>query len=82
MQFRRKIKISGLKNATVRLLPEEYCKETCEVLLNSIAPHFIGDKFEQNIVTRGSLTYIEIKNVSGELIFKMPFKEKIDDFQE
>ena len=81
MQFRRKIRITGLKNATVRLLPEEYCKETCEVLLNSIAPHFVGDKFEQNIVTRGSLTYIEIKDVSGELIFKMPFKEKIDDFQ-
>ena len=51
------------------------------MLLNSIAPHFVGDKFEQNIVTRGSLTYIEIKNVSGELIFKMPSKEKIDDFQ-
>ena len=81
MQFRRKIRITGLKNATVRLLPEEYCKDSCEVLLNSPAPHFVGDKFEQNIVTRGSLTYIEIKDVSGELIFKMPFKEKIDDFQ-
>jgi len=81
MQFRRKIRVSGLRNATVRFLPESYCVETCEAMLNSPKPHFVSEKFEQNIVTRGSLTYIEIKDVSGELIFKMPFKEKIDDFQ-
>ena len=81
MQFRRKVKVCGLKNATVRFLPESYCLETCEAFLNSARPHFVGDKFEQKLVKSGSLTYIEIKGVSGDLVFKMPFKEKIDDFQ-
>ena len=81
MQFRRKIRVTGLKNATVRILPESYCAESCVIMMNSPNPHFVGDKFEQKIVKRAGLTYIEIENVTGELMIKMPFKEKIDDFQ-
>ncbi len=75
-QYRRRVEISGLQNATVRFFAEEYCKDNIQVLRNSHRDnYFIGDPFEGEYVTDGDLTWYEVKNVTGRMTFSMPFRE-------
>ncbi len=76
-QFRRRICVKGLKNATVRVFGENYCRDNIDVVLNSKNDYFfVGDDFEGNYVTDGNITYYEARNVTGTLTFSMPQKRK------
>ena len=71
--FRRRIRINGLKNATVRFFSEEYCKDTTDIKLNTVHPYCeISDPVDWEIIKKDNLTYYEVRNVTGELIFSMP----------
>lgn len=71
--FRRRIRIKGLKNATVRFFSEDYCKDTTDIKLNTVHPYCeISDPVDWELVRKDNLTYYEVKNVTGELIFSMP----------
>ncbi|MBE7029836.1 MAG: hypothetical protein E7409_00250 [Ruminococcaceae bacterium] len=76
MVYRRRIKVTGLKNATLRLFAENYCKDDFEVVLNTDAVAYIRTQpFEGEIKTKNGLTYYEVRNVTGTLIFSMPFPD-------
>ena len=76
-QYRRRICISGLKNATVRVIGENYCKDNMDALLNSKRDFFfVGDEFDGNFVKDGNITYYEARNVTGTFTFSMPQKKK------
>lgn len=76
VEFRRRILVSGLKNATVRFLAENYCKEDIEVKLNTYKPYYPkGDEFEGEYVTKDGITYFEARNITGELLFSLPAKK-------
>ncbi len=73
-KFRRRILVSGLKNATVRFFAEENCKTKVEAVLNSIGDAWYPkDSFEGHFVNDKQYgCYYEITNVTGELAFQMP----------
>lgn len=74
-QYRRRIEISGLKNATVRFLGEEYCKDNVQAVLNSSADAFFDvDSFESGYVEIGGVKFFEVRNVTGSLVVSMPFE--------
>ena len=75
---RRKIRIDGLKNATVRILAEDYCKEDIYVTVNtpSVDNNTMSDPFEAEYKKIGNDTYYEVKNVTGFLMFAFPFPGK------
>lgn len=71
--YRRRVRVKGLKNATVRFFSEENCKEETNIMLNTVCPYYmVGDNFEWELVKKDGLTYYEVKNVTGVLIFSMP----------
>ncbi|MBQ4631544.1 MAG: hypothetical protein IJB70_11240 [Clostridia bacterium] len=71
--FRRRVCVSGLKNATVRFFSEENCKDETDIKLNTIRPYSeTSDEFEWELIKKDHLTYYEVKNVTGELTFSMP----------
>jgi len=70
--IRRQIKVTGLKNATVRFFPEEYCKNDSTAVLNSFGCCITSEKFECKTVTDENGTYMEVQNVTGTIIFQMP----------
>jgi len=69
---RRNIEVNGLQNATVRLFPEEYCKNSARVLLDSFGCNITSRRFDSKVVTDEFGTYLEVKNVTGRLNFLMP----------
>ena len=72
-QLRRRITLKGLKNATVRFLAEDYCKDNIEAKLNSHRDFFfVGDEFDGGYVTKDGITYYEARNVTGTITFSMP----------
>ena len=74
LQYRRRIKVSGLKNATVRFLAEEYCKGNVNAVLNSSADAFFRtDKFESGYTEIEGVKFFEVKNVTGSLVLSMPY---------
>jgi len=74
----RKIKLTGLKNATVRFFSPEYCKENIEVLLNSDDLNtFVGESYDHSYVTDENGTYFEARGVTGTLYFCIPFEKPI-----
>lgn len=76
VKYRRRVLVKGLKNATVRFLAEDYCKDNVFAQLNTCRPYYpIGDKFEAEYKTDGHLTYYEVKNVTGNMLFSMPAKD-------
>ena len=76
-QIRRRITVKGLKNATVRFLAEEYCKDNIEAKLNSHRDFFfVGDDFDGGYVTKDGITYFEARNVTGTITFGMPDNKK------
>ncbi|MBR4959442.1 MAG: hypothetical protein IKY52_00940 [Clostridia bacterium] len=75
-QYRRRVEVTGLVNATVRFFGEAYCKNNLQVLRNSHRDnYFIGDPFTGEYITDGNLTWYEVKNVTGRMTFSMPFPE-------
>ncbi len=75
--LRRRVLVSGLKNATVRFLPETYCMDNIEVKLNTSKPYYpAGDNFEGEYVTKDGITYYEARNITGNMLFSMPSKSK------
>ena len=75
-QYRRRIKITGLKNATVRFFSEEYCKDSTASVVNSVNDFYIvGDAHDMRVVNDKYGTYCEVENISGEIVFSMPVKE-------
>ena len=68
--YRRRICVSGLKNATVRLFGETYCADLFEVRINSQEDnYFLSDEFQGKWKTDGYGTYYEIHGVTGTLTF-------------
>lgn len=73
--MRRRIQITGLKNATVRILPETGFEETTELLLNSPYPHLVGDKLDYGLIDTPWGKVIEARGVTGNLMISTPFKK-------
>ena len=86
-QTKRHLIIRGLKDATVRIFAEDYCKDNFKVLLasedfidNSGAMgvrNFVTLPYEGNYVTDEYGTYFEARNVSGVISVCMPTKRTI-----
>ncbi len=75
--YRRRIIVSGLKNATVRFVSENYCKDNTTVLANPELDSdtlMVGEDKEVKLIKDGNLTYYEIENVTGSICFSMPRK--------
>lgn len=72
---RRRIQICGLKNATVRFLGETYCAENLEVLLDptGVFESWSSKPIEWKYVTIEGTRVCELRNITGDLIFNMPF---------
>jgi len=76
-EFRRRIEVHGLKNATVRVFAEEYCRDCIGAVLNSHEDHyFVGDAFEGEYKTDEYGTYFEARGVTGNFVFSMPFRDR------
>jgi hypothetical protein len=72
----RKIKLSGLKNATVRFFAPKYCENNVEGILNSDDLYtLVGEKYDGGYVTNEFGSYFEAKGVSGTMYFAIPFKK-------
>lgn len=72
-QMRRRIQVSGLKNAVVRFFPESYCKGDIQAVLNSHSDHyFVGDAWEGEYHPEEG--YFEYRNITGKLVISMPRK--------
>ncbi len=71
-QYRRRVEVNGLENGTVRFYPETYCGGDIQVLLNSHTDfYFVGQPFDGNWVEDGG--YFEVRGVTGNVTFSMPF---------
>ncbi|MEY8322848.1 hypothetical protein AALB47_02880 [Lachnospiraceae bacterium 54-11] len=72
--YRRRIEVSGLVNATVRFLPENYCKDNIHVVVNTPCVDFfsVGDDFDGEYVQKGNLTFYEARGITGKVVFSLP----------
>ena len=76
-EYRRRIKVCGLKNATVRFLAENYAKEDVFAVLNSSTDFYaVGGDFEFDYVTIEGRKFFEARNVSGEMVFSLKYHDK------
>lgn len=66
---KRKIMLRGLQNATVRFYPEAGFEASTTTLLNSLAPYYVGDPVNPQLKEEGKDAYIEVKDVTGSLMF-------------
>ena len=72
-QMRRRIGISGLKDATVRVFGEDYCKSNLQVTLNTPGGGcYLSDPFDGSYVTDEYGTCFELRHVTGHVEFSMP----------
>ncbi len=73
-QYRRRIGVGGLKNATVRFFAETECMDKAVVNLNYTKNWYLEDEsLDSEIITDENGTYLEVRNVTGELTLYMPF---------
>lgn len=73
---RRRIKVTGLENATVRFFAPRDCETNIEGILNSDDTWaLVGEKYDGEYVTDQNGTYYEAKNVTGKMIFAIPFEK-------
>ncbi len=79
-KYRRRLRMRGLKNATVRFFAESYCADSVEADLNPSTKDdsFNGEtEFGQKIMKSDEFgTYFEAKDITGEILFSMPFKNR------
>lgn len=71
---RRKIVVDGLREATVRIFPEDYCKDDMYYgIFDEKNPFFPDDKFVGIKLSRKpGEEYCEVENVNGTLLIAMP----------
>ena len=78
-KYRRKIKITGLKNAELYLFGEAYCAEETRALFfhgdNDVTPTDVENCRVINDPVYG--TYIHVSNISGEIYLAMPFADRM-----
>ena len=79
MKYRRRIAVSGLKNATVRFFGEKYCEELVKCYLDAPGDLYKSDKpFDCELIKSKEYgTYVEVRGVTGEMLFSMPFPSEI-----
>lgn len=76
VMYRRRIQVEGLRNATVRVIAEDYCKDDILVQLNTNESFYTkSDTFDGGYVRIGNDTFYEVRNVTGRVTFSMPYKE-------
>jgi len=74
-QYRRRIAVEGLEDATVRFLAETYCEDNLHVVLNSHRGFYsVSEPFEGEYITINGIRFYEARHVSGQLVFSMPVK--------
>ena len=74
--YRRRIEVHGLKNATVRVFGESYCSGSLGTVLNGAADlYFVGDPFEGGFRTDEYGTYYEARGITGSFVFSMPRRD-------
>lgn len=78
-KYRRKIKITGLKNADLYLFGENYCAGQARALFfhgdNDVTP---SDVENCQVVTDPEYgTYIHVTDISGEIYLAMPFADRM-----
>jgi len=66
---KRRIKISGLKNADISFFHEPDSLKTLKVLKNPVNPFLVGDFLEFEKRDDESGQYVIVRNVSGEVLF-------------
>lgn len=80
MKYRRRIRVLGLKDATVRFFGEAYCKDNINIVLNAKPGSDLCISEEgcdwECIHSKEYGTYYEVRNVTGNLLFSMPYKSK------
>jgi len=77
-KYRRKIEISGLKNAEVCLFAEKYCIDKADIatLEYPDSTPVLCENWEV-VSDSENGTYLRIKNVSGKIYLCMPFKDRM-----
>ena len=76
-QMRRRLEISGLKDAVVRVFSESYCKDDTAFVLNSHADaYFVCDDLEMKYIEDEHGCYWEGREITGNLVFSMPRNKK------
>ncbi len=74
--MRRRIRVTGLKNATVRFLAPPDCEREVSAALNSrLDFYLVGDPFDSGYKADENGTYYEARNVTGELVLSIPFQK-------
>lgn len=68
MGVERRIQISGLKNATLYVLPKNGDPDKTYAMLNSIYPHYVSQEFEQSVQETVFGKAIKISNVTGTVL--------------
>lgn len=75
-QYRRRIEVEGLKNATVRIIAENYCKDNFLVQVNTNESFCTKtDPFDGSYINVGRDIFYEVRNVIGKLTFSMPWEQ-------
>lgn len=75
--MRRRVVVQGLKNATVRFIGEDYCKNDISVTLNTNRANYVSsDPVDVEFRQIGNDVYVEVKNATGYLTFSMPFRKE------
>lgn len=75
-QYRRRIEINGLNNATVRVIAENYCKNDFLVQVNTNEDFCTKtEEFDGNYINIGRDTFYEVRNVTGKLTVSMPWQQ-------
>ena len=79
-KFRRRIGVTGLENATVRFFSENYCKDCTEAVQYSDTDYWFPKEGFKIIKVESAEfgTYYEARNVTGTLVFGMPFRERMN----
>ncbi|MBP5209367.1 MAG: hypothetical protein J6125_00755 [Clostridia bacterium] len=70
--YRRRIGLYGLRDATVRVLGEEYCKEDMLFTLNGVIDEYtVSSEIEVELKKDENGTYFEARHVTGDLVVSM-----------
>lgn len=67
-RMRRRIQVSGLQDATVRILPRRGYETRTELLANSAYPYFVGDAVDAEGIRSAWGPVIEARHVTGSLM--------------
>ena len=71
--MRRRIGLSGLKDATVRIFAENYCKDNVNFTLDGVIDEYTVSKpIDVKCITDEHGTYFEARHVTGNLVVSMP----------